>query len=181
MLAMCAMLMTSTVFQYNERWYHSLPIPAQCVFTYEYGLSEILGIGLLALTLFLLLSGYVSAIASMFSTSFVPGFVEKRYVKFWHRMNKRYLKLRNIPWIDLSSGDKVKETCLRILLADNIFIGFLFDLSWFAYGIWNLLSDRSRGAGLLDDSSTNTQSWGFGQLVPVFLLLLPVMTVLEIF
>ena len=178
MVAMCAMLIASTVFEFNGRWYQSLPVPAHCVFVLAYSVSDI---GFLTFTLLLVLSGYITAIASMFSTSFYPGVIEKKYVQFWQSTNKRYLELRKVPWIDLNLIQKIKEICLRIILADKTFLGSLFDVLWFVFGIIWLLSDRVSGAEMMDESSTSTQSWGFGQLVPMFLLFLPIVTVLEIF
>ena len=45
-----------------------------------------------------------------------------------------------------------------------------------------LSSDREAGAPQMDPSSSSDQSaWGFGQMIPLFLIFLPILTAIEIF
>jgi hypothetical protein len=67
------------------------------------------------------------------------------------------------------------------LMIDSYAVGALFDLAWFGDGIYNVITDRRTGRSLMStqDQSVENQ-WGFGQLVPCLLLLLPLMTMFEI-
>lgn len=53
---------------------------------------------------------------------------------------------------------------------------------WFSLGLWWLVSDRKNGHSAMDPSETDAENaWGFGQLVPIFLLLIPILQFFESF
>lgn len=64
------------------------------------------------------------------------------------------------------------------LLASEIFeVGER--IAWVGLGIKWVVDDRERGHGMLHDEAVTEDTIGFGQLVPILLLALPVMAFLE--
>ena len=63
-------------------------------------------------------------------------------------------------------------------MIDSTFVSVIFDLLWFTFGLWTVVQDRYYGRLYMDDSEVTVEnSWGFGQLVPMFLVLLPIIAV----
>jgi hypothetical protein len=53
---------------------------------------------------------------------------------------------------------------------------------WFSLGLWWLVSDRKNGHSAMDPSEKGAENvLGFGQLVPIFLLLIPILQFFESF
>lgn len=53
-------------------------------------------------------------------------------------------------------------------------------MAWFGMGVWSLLTDRRYGHQVMGNEETGIEnSWGFGQLVPLLLLLVPLLQLLE--
>lgn len=67
-------------------------------------------------------------------------------------------------------------------LTKRYLLGFYFKICWFALSISSIITGRASGEPYLSSSDVGTQSsWGFGQLVPIFLISLPFLTAFEIF
>lgn len=55
----------------------------------------------------------------------------------------------------------------------------LEQMAWYGVGVWSTIGDRAYGHELMgSDESALEKGWGFGQLVPLLLLLLPVLQLL---
>ncbi|KAE8443569.1 hypothetical protein EG329_001731 [Mollisiaceae sp. DMI_Dod_QoI] len=66
------------------------------------------------------------------------------------------------------------------MMIDSYLIEVLFNLGWFGFGMYNLIVDRAKGRSYMSSQDQSTENqWGFGQFVPCFLLLLPIMTMWE--
>ncbi|KAK0651134.1 hypothetical protein B0T16DRAFT_442686 [Cercophora newfieldiana] len=69
--------------------------------------------------------------------------------------------------------------CLWTILSSEL-LGFVEVVVWFSLGLWWVRGDRDYGHKLMDEAQRQTEdSWGFGQLVPWFLLVLPFMQFFE--
>lgn len=59
-------------------------------------------------------------------------------------------------------------------------LGLLYDWAWFIYGIVRIFRTRGEASLVLKLEEGRETSWGFGQLMPVFLLTLPMFMTLEL-
>ena len=77
------------------------------------------------------------------------------------------------------------QTPIRLLLfrpSFSVLISIAFNTTWFALGLSSLYRDVIRGYFLTDPQAYNQlYTWGFGQLVPMLLIAIPLLTALEIF
>ena len=60
------------------------------------------------------------------------------------------------------------------------------DYAWFGYSMWSLIEDKMTGAGvnsslMTADEKAKEMKWGFGQLLLVILLALPLFSTIEVF
>ena len=56
----------------------------------------------------------------------------------------------------------------------------IFNIIWFAFGVFSMFSDRAHGRRLMaPDESENV--WGFGQILPLLLVALPIISAIETF
>ncbi|KAK0625943.1 hypothetical protein B0T14DRAFT_561897 [Immersiella caudata] len=88
-------------------------------------------------------------------------------------------------WMSMWRAGPVKFLARWILhsiwtiLSSELF-DFIEVAVWFSLGVWWIRGDRDYGHELMDDTQRATEdSWGFGQLVPWFLLFLPLMQFFE--
>src|SRR5271170_2347971 len=65
------------------------------------------------------------------------------------------------------------------LMRSSVFIT-IFNSAWFGLGVLSMFADRSEGHRLLGQGE-NEDSWGFGQIMALLLMLLPCFAALEIF
>jgi hypothetical protein len=64
-------------------------------------------------------------------------------------------------------------------MKSSVFIS-IFNSAWFGLGVLSMFADRADGQGLLAQNQ-NEDSWGFGQIMALLLMLLPCFAALEIF
>jgi hypothetical protein len=75
----------------------------------------------------------------------------------------------------------LKRAFKWVVVVDRSLVWAIIEqLFWYGVGCWSLYTDVWQGGRpmLSDDSETE---WGFGQLLPVMLLLLPALTTWEVF
>ena len=66
------------------------------------------------------------------------------------------------------------------VLSSHLFT-IAFDIIWFYIGTVSLLEDRALGAKLMSITNEDENKMGFGQLVPLVLLAVPIFSAMEIF
>ena len=183
---MCLFLMVATILETNKLWYSQLPLPVRCMFLNTAGnMQGSSNTGWTITTIVLLVYGYSVTIAKLFSR--INDRIEKWFSKtdIWMEARLKKLILDSRTHSSLCAS-LVRIACKCVCIVKFIikffqYMNFVFDLVWFALGIWFLFADIATGQQYMDTSSSSTQSWGFGQLIPMFLLSLPILTVLEIF
>ncbi|MCJ1378817.1 ADP-ribosylation factor GTPase activating protein, ER-Golgi transport [Xylographa soralifera] len=183
--SMCLLLMVSTILTTNQLWYDQLPLPVRCTFLDDPGNMQGSFDGFTALTFILLVWGYSTTILPLFAPTndLIEGGSKK--IKKWMEAQRKLLK-------DISSTHSrlrifaigLPFRCVygfMIVVEYFQYFNFLFDLTFYGLGVWTLFGDIASGQMYIATSNGGVQSWGFGQLIPMFLLSLPVLTVLEIF
>ena len=109
-----------------------------------------------------------------------------RHVRF-HHMKKLYsrLKPRGPP-----NSIKARSYSILVSIAtygwwlfNSIICDIIFNFVWFGIGIWSLMDDRAWGHEIMKTQNVeNTElRWGFGQLVPLIICILPFITAGENF
>ena len=173
MLVMYVLLMTSSVLESNDIWYDSLALPARCLFEATSGsITYPISIFWLVFNFSLTTWAYATTITPLFPSVFLP------LKNGWNVLLKRAKLLMK------SKGSKTNKHAKRWIkaLTNGDLLGFYFNLFWFAFSLWGVLDDRDRGEPYMSSSDVGSQSsWGFGQLVPMFLISLPILTAFEIF
>ena len=73
------------------------------------------------------------------------------------------------------------ESLLKIvgMINDSFVLNLLLDLGWFGFGAWALYEDRSEGQSLIDPTFGSENEWEFGQMIPMFVIVLPFLTAFE--
>ena len=127
----------------------------------------------------LLLYGYASAIIPLFPGVYAPirdfgkkwlGQPLKRFFRWSTKGIMKYLRLRD------------RTAKILSFLTSGPLRSLYFNIAWFAWALYSLFNDRDAGSRKMDPSKNNDQSaWGFGQLLPMFLIFLPIVTAFEIF
>lgn len=57
-----------------------------------------------------------------------------------------------------------------------------WDLMWFGLSLWYLLAERNYAASLMtEETKSKEQEWGFGQILPMILCILPFLAALQEF
>lgn len=62
------------------------------------------------------------------------------------------------------------------IVASTAWSVFVFEMLWFAYGNWGIWADRAYAKTYMEGAE---DKWGFGQLVPLFLLALPLLSIVD--
>ena len=176
---MYILIIVSTVLESNQNWYDQFPVPARCVFETTAGnvVGSISGF-YLARTLGETTLAVAITIIPLFPSISLPvenllqrliGPLQKRLKAKLERLKKRY-KYANI----VIKVQRVIFSMTMISMGVNVY--------YFTQGVLYLISDQAIGNSYIDSSDAGSQStWGFGQLVPMFLISLPILTALEIY
>ena len=180
MILMAVLLLGSTLFLYHQDWDDSLPAPAYCLFQTIVGnIKGSASATLMTWWYILLVYGYASSIIPLF-----PSF-HLVVRKGWDRFIKRPVKAAfNHFGEQLISNSVYVAKLIKLItfLTKGPFLNLYFNILWFALSVNSLYSDREAGAAQMDPGGSSGQSgWGFGQMVPLFLIFLPILTVVEIF
>ena len=208
LLAMGGLLFSLTVYQGNQLWYDSTTEPAQCLFVDTVGNVGGAPAYWMSANISLILLGYGSTILFLFPEYVKSSHGVVLYKKAMRKASGGVQMimsfLKGFPSTVLSTQDTLEIAAILIklvaalliifplaalcailyffsLMIDSYFVGALFDIFWFFFGLYYLLQDRANGVQYMkeEDQSVENQ-WGFGQFVPMFLIFLPMMTAWEI-
>ncbi|MCJ1288250.1 hypothetical protein MMC26_007605 [Xylographa opegraphella] len=175
---MCLLLMVATILETNQLWYDRLPVPVRCTFLTTAGNMKGPIVGFTFLTFILLVYGYSTTVLPLFSP--INDLIEAKSKRF-----ENWMKASRKPSQGKSAMARLLYTIIKLTFKYVYYyfqyVNFLFDLIFYGLGVWFLFDDIAAGQLYMDSSSGGTQSWGFGQLMPMFLLSLPILTILEIF
>ena len=176
--AMCVLLMVATILETNQLWYDELAVPVRCTFLNTGGNMKGSIVGFTVLTFILLVYGYSTTVLPLFSpiNNSLEDMDEK--IEAWMEAQRKQSKNKSAIFRFIYLVIIVLYKCLYEYFQ---YINFLFDLTFYGLGVWFLFADIAVGQLYMDSSGAAAQSWGFGQLMPMFLLSLPVLTILEIF
>ena len=176
---MCLLLMVATILETNQLWYDQLPLPVRCTFQDTAGNMQGSIVGFTVLTSILLVYGYSTTVLPLFSP--INDLIEDRCKRIEKWMEAQPEPSKNMSKLHFGLGSFVIRLAFRYVYKYFQYVNFLFDLTFYGLGVWFLFDDIAAGQLYMNTSSADVQSWGFGQLMPMFLLSLPVLTVLEIF
>jgi hypothetical protein len=57
----------------------------------------------------------------------------------------------------------------------------LLDIGWWSFGLFDILSARTEGQAYMESEDTTVEDqWGFGQVIPMLLILLPMINAWEV-
>ena len=174
MFCIYILLMTSTVLTANDHWRHNLACPARCLFKNTVGsVRNTATITWLVFDLALLTYGYALTVISFSPT--LSHHTDEWLGKGWNAL-KSLVQLLPISPRVLKSA-----TLKKYFRTTKTAFDLGLDLFWLAFWVLRVFSDRAQINAYKDTSRTSFQTWGFGQLVPLFLIALPFLTALEIF
>ena len=188
MFCMYVLLMATLILENSSGWYGNLAFPAQCYFMDTTDSFITKGATALAFffNTFLLTLGYARVLAPLILLSFAE-------LRKW-LLSKISSPVKSVmpPVVRLKTvGQDSTEHLSRsgtTLFSrartwwNNDWVTCFFDSFWFGWGVYGMVSDRTSGAPYIPSGSLSAQSnWGFGQLVPVFLIFIPIFTAFEIF
>jgi len=201
LLVTFGLLLSLTLYQGNQEWFDSDVTPAQCLFAD--GVSNVGGYPAfwMGFNIFFIVLGYGPSIVDLFpeyvdeSSAIIKGYV--------HVMEKSGDTIKKL-WSNIQSpsgeskavaGGNIVLSFIGLvllgivwlimgfffLMIDSYFVAAIFDIFWFAFGLFNLILDRNYGQSFIDpDDIVLENQWGFGQVVPMLLVLLPIMTAWEV-
>lgn len=182
MIPMAILLVASLILQGHRYWYDSLNSPAQCLFSNLQGnFSGEPSRWSMGLT-FLVLYGYIDAINRLYDWDYLDNIFFEYPMKQLQKA-QRAISIVRLVWFSMKGGKAfmaiavlLPVQCMllvvekfslgaRILLG-SITANLIFDIAWFAWGIWSLHTDRTMPQIWING---NEDAWGFGQIVPVLL------------
>jgi hypothetical protein len=202
LLLMAGLFLSLTLYQGHRNWYDSAAIPAQCLFAD--GLEMVGGRPSvwMGVNIFFILLGYGTSILELFpqygsKSAFFVGIYDK--VVHWTSCAIKSLwktilgQTADDTWIPgkaqialslLGIGPLVIVWAILQFfyqMIDSYFIDVIFNIFWWVFGLVSLLSDRINGQSNMEEEDKPVENqWGFGQVIPMFLILLPMMTVWEV-
>jgi hypothetical protein len=128
--------------------------------------------------LILILSSYPRALCPLFRTSTRAWDWLYNLVAAADKSAKNRLSKYHITLSTIYSG--LSKLALWILVFwESLAWAITEQIFWYGIGIWSLWSDLQQGRPGLADKSENL--WGFGQLLPLMLLILPGLTAWEVY
>ncbi|KAJ7902077.1 hypothetical protein B0H14DRAFT_2669803 [Mycena olivaceomarginata] len=172
MLCMCIMLIVAAALVSDRAWYDCMSIPATDYLShYKTGGGQL---GWLIYACVMLPSGYCQALIPLFGPT----------DRVWRAIKKAIF--RGHTWRKIttstSKSDSWRKRMLRVVLQflDSSVYGLALSAVWFGVGVWSIVSDRAQSSYYELCQGDDTQAeWGFGQLVPMVLIGLPVLATLD--
>lgn len=179
MFGLFAQLFAASILMSHQYWYDSFKCPAICLFKQLKSTSNIGGVPLqwAVTNAVMLIWSYGIALIRLFTWS--------RNV--WQRIEESFVYLYQLPTVPdrLQSAHQLfGQAILWIyIFLGSTFFDICFQIVWFVFGAVGLAQDRTDGKYYM--SLTNPPQtedvWGFGQLIPLFLIALPLFLALEVF
>ena len=199
MICNFVMLFVANVYSGISTWYDDFAYPAQCDFDainrdpswfggeparYAYTNAA------------LLVYGYVRGIGGLFPgiwkpvTAYYRGHVLRRLDRYFDsgiRYHSKLLQLhqtRSVQIVRLSLGltlwlYEVIYTLVHMgfyLITSSAWSVLVMQTFWFAYGNWGVWADRAYARTYMEGDE---DKWGFGQLVPLLLIGLPLLSIMD--
>ena len=191
MFCMYILLMATLILENNSGWYDNLAFPAQCY--YMHTTDSFITKGVTAFLFFfniiLVTLGYATVLAPLIILSFAE-------LRKWS-LSKISSPVESVvpPVVRLNIagqdsteyasrfGTKISPLFNRLWsMWNNDWVTCVFESFWFGWGVYSVFYDRAQGLSYIPAGSLSAQSnWGFGQLVPMFLIFIPIFTAFEIF
>jgi hypothetical protein len=173
MLILGGFLLAAVIISSHQDWYDRFSCPADCLKqTLKGNIVDTNKSWLIAYVLFIVY-GYTAALVPLFAPT-------KRLWKAFHKAIKvLYKKLEpgsSNPWQYWLRGLHTELGWLARFVYEvfsSNFLSIIFGIVWFLLGVENLLIDREYGAALLKSAGRDENAWGFGQVVPLLLVALP--------
>jgi hypothetical protein len=172
MLCMCIMLIVAAALVSDRAWYDCMSIPATDYLShYKTGGGQL---GWLIYACVMLPSGYCQALIPLFGPT----------DRVWRAIKKAIFRGHTWRKITTSTSkrDSWRKRMLRVVLQflDSSVYGLALSAVWFGVGVWSIVSDRAQSSYYELCQGDDTQAeWGFGQLVPMVLIGLPVLATLD--
>jgi hypothetical protein len=183
MLALAVFLSMAVVIEGDKWWGGDLefPCPVACV---RENLGTVFGgeSGVAAIAyLILLWFGYLPVMIKLFSGNDIFEKLEKKCSNLDHKFRDRIGRRVVVG--------AVYNVCARLLqifwyCLTSILTGIIVTLLWFSLGEYWLVSDWLAGRRIIGNqpgTDDTEQQWGFGQVVPMFFLVLPFLAIFEVF
>ena len=174
MVVMAILLIYTNLFVAYEEWYDHYNCPANCVPSKPIGGEPKRW---LIVNLSLILYSYPLALVGLFGLTRSAWMKVRRDVRAWDKNDENVV--RKLAGRPVYRALSTVVLGIWYLLASEIFeVGE--QIAWFGLGIKWVVDDRRRGHGImLHDEAVTEDTIGFGQLVPILLLALPIMSFLE--
>lgn len=183
MVTIMIVMIVASVLEGNQYWFKAWSTPAQCLWNDLRGNIAGGPAYWMVINIILLVVGYGISITRLYGSGFLG---ELFYRKPLAKMNwglvtlqAKCSALRSVKSLEASLlrlvsvlGQGILWTMIKVFLGvhialESIAISLCFDIFWFAFGCWSLITDRDIPAADIDG---NENEWGFGQIVPVLLL-----------
>jgi len=173
-LGMGGLLFAATILSSNESWTGALNCPAVCL-AQQMNLNPTLFDPAALLSIIIFIMGYMINIIPLFDTSRVWLAELRRFIEsVYKRTNPSFRVGRTIHQILGKSTSRIHEFIGSTIGA------MIFHTVWFIIGIFQLLSDRIKGQYVLG-ADQNENTWSFGQLLSLLLIVLNVFAAVEIY
>lgn len=176
MWATAAMLLATAVILANKDWRPTnYTCQAVCLFWYNDPDARTGGVwlGWLIVHVFLILYGYLRQTFLMLKLN--DGSIPQFYERMENFINEKRFKGTLIGFLFHLTGRFVVAIS-RVF--DSFIIDIVQQLAWYGIGIYVLATDRQYGNHIVEGSE-NTM--GVGQILPLILLIVPLLSLLEIF
>lgn len=179
------LLFVANLYTGHRYWLQDNAWPAQCRFDDVNRDPGVIGGQAgdwMGIWMFLLIYGYGRALFELMPGIWVP---LKKRLREHHRslrdMGRGIVERASAVWvkpfrIGIGYFLIVTPWILRVIFSKAWSV-MVISSSWYGYGIWGLWWDRRAGIAHMGGDEEDT--WGFGQLVPLFLLALPLFSTMQ--
>jgi hypothetical protein len=179
------LLFVANMYTGHRYWLQDIAWPVQCRFDDVNRDPGVIGRQTgdwMGIWMFLLIYGYGRALFELMPGIWVP---LKKRLREHHRslrdMGRGIVERASAVWvkpfrIGIGYFLIVTPWILRVIFSKAWSL-MVISSSWYGYGIWGLWWDRRAGMASMGGDEEDT--WGFGQLVPLFLLALPLFSTMQ--